>query len=68
MVNRDPKTNRNNIKICPRCKGNGYFKVKESVDQPVDKVVQCPMCESEGEINDPNDDVIIDSSGMHQLH
>jgi DnaJ-class molecular chaperone len=68
MVNRNPKTNRNNIKICPRCKGNGYFKVKESVDQPVDKVVQCPMCESEGEINDPSDDIIIDSSGMHQLH
>jgi len=67
MVNRDPKTNRNNIKICPRCKGNGYFKVKESVDQPVDKVVQCPMCESEGEINDPNDDVIITSSGIHKL-
>ena len=67
MVKRDPKTNRNNIKICPRCKGNGYFKVKESVDQPVDKVVQCPMCESEGEINDPNDDVIITSSGIHKL-
>ena len=67
MVNRDPKTNRNNIKICPRCKGNGYFKVKESVDQPVDKVVQCPMCESEGEINDPNDDVIITSNGIHKL-
>ena len=68
MVNRDPKTNRNNIKICPRCKGNGYFKVKESVDQPVDKVVQCPMCKSEGEINDPNDDTIITSGGLHQLH
>jgi len=67
MVKRDPKTNRNNIKICPRCKGNGYFTVKESVDQPVDKVVQCPMCKSEGEINDPNDDVIITSSGMHRL-
>ena len=67
MVSRNPKTNRNNIKICPRCKGNGYFKVKESVDQPVDKVVQCPMCKSEGEINDPNDDVIITSSGMHRL-
>ena len=67
MVNRDPKTNRNNIKICPRCKGNGYFKVKESVDQPVDKVVQCPMCKSEGEIHDPNDDIIIDSSGIHRL-
>tara|TARA_R100000789_G_C2950694_1_gene134908 strand:+ start:340 stop:546 length:207 start_codon:yes stop_codon:yes gene_type:complete len=68
MVNRDPKTNRNNIKICPRCKGNGYFKVKESVDQPVDKVVQCPMCKSEGEIHDPSDDIIIDSSGMHRMH
>ena len=68
MVKRDPKTNRNNIKICPRCRGNGYFKVKESVDQAVDKVVQCPMCKSEGEIHDPSDDIIIDSSGMHQLH
>ena len=67
MVSRNPKTNRNNIKICPRCKGNGYFKVKESVDQPVDKVVQCPMCKSEGEIHDPNDDIIIDSSGIHRL-
>ena len=68
MVNRDPKTNRNNIRICPRCKGNGYFTVKESVDQPLDKVVQCPMCKSEGEIHDPNDDIIITSGGMHQLH
>ena len=67
MVSRNPKTNRNNIKICPRCKGNGYFKVKESVAQPVDKVVQCPMCKSEGEIHDPNDDIIIDSSGIHRL-
>ena len=67
MVNRDPKTNRNNIRICPRCKGNGYFTIKESVDQPLDKVVQCPMCKSEGEIHDPNDDIIINSSGMHRL-
>ena len=67
MVKRDPKTNQNNIKICPRCKGNGYFTVKESVDQLKDKVVQCPMCNSEGEINDPSDNIIIDSSGMHRL-
>ena len=39
MVKPDPKTNQNNIKICPRCKGNGYFTVKESVELPVDKVV-----------------------------
>ena len=67
MVKRDPKTNQNNIKICPRCKGNGYFTVKESVELQVDKVVQCPMCNSEGEINDPSDNIIIDSSGMHRL-
>ena len=61
------KSNKNNIKICPRCKGNGYFTVKESVDHPLDKVVQCPMCNSEGEIHDPSDNIIIDSSGMHRL-
>ena len=67
MVKQDPKTNKNNIKICPRCKGNGYFKVKESVEQPQDTVVQCPMCKSEGEIDDPNDDIIITSGGVHKL-
>ena len=67
MVERNPKTNKNNIKLCPRCKGNGYFTVKESVDNPLDKVVQCPMCNSEGEIDDPNNDIIITSSGMHEL-
>jgi len=39
--------------ICPRCKGNGYFYVKKEVKWPQkqeDIVVQCPQCESEGEI------------------
>ena len=67
MVKRDPKTNINNIKICPRCKGNGYFTVKESVDNPLDKVVQCTMCDSRGEIDDPNDTIIIDADGAHRL-
>ena len=69
MVKRDIKTNRNNIKICPRCKGNGYFKVpNKSVEEPGKEVtVQCPMCNSEGEIHDPSDNIIIDSSGMHRL-
>ena len=62
-----PKISKSKPIICPRCKGNGFFTVKESVDQPLDKVVQCPLCESEGEINDPSDDIIIDSSGMHRL-
>ena len=39
-------------KICPRCKGNGFFKVKESIERQVDEVVQCPMCNSKGEVHD----------------
>ena len=62
------KINKSKTTICPRCKGNGYFTVKESVDHPLDKVVQCPMCESQGEIDDPNDDIIITADGVHQLH
>ena len=53
--------------ICPRCKGNGYFIVKESVEKQLDTVVQCPMCNSEGEIDDPNNNLIITSSGVHKL-
>ena len=36
--------------ICPRCRGNGYFRVKQDVYTHKDLVVQCPMCKSEGEI------------------
>ena len=39
-------------KICPRGKGNGFFKVKESIENKVDVVVQCPMCNSQGEFHD----------------
>ena len=64
------RPNKNNIILCPRCKGNGYFKVpNKSVEEPGKEVtVQCPMCKSEGEIHDSNDDIIITSGGMHQLH
>jgi len=48
-------------KVCPRCKGNGFFKVKESVNNQVDKVVQCPMCNSEGEVRDKEFDDYFDS-------
>ena len=55
--------------ICPRCSGNGYFKIKESVENPVDKVVQCPMCDSQGEIDEQKaDSIVIDSDGMHRMH
>ena len=48
-------------KICPRCRGNGFFKVKESVERKVDVVVQCPMCNSEGEDHDKEFDEYFDS-------
>ena len=40
--------------ICQRCLGNGYIKVKKSVDNPEDIIEQCPMCRSQGEIMDKN--------------
>ena len=48
-------------KICPRFKGNGFFKVKESVERKVDQVVQCPMCNSKGEVHDKEFDEYFDS-------
>jgi predicted Zn-ribbon and HTH transcriptional regulator len=68
MAKTELKISKSKTTICPRCKGNGYFTVKESMNNPVDIVVQCPMCKSEGEINDPKDDIIITSGGVHQLH
>jgi len=47
--------------ICPRCKGNGFFKIKESVSNQVDQVVQCPLCNSKGEVNDKEFDEYYDS-------
>ena len=68
MVERNPKVKKTS-KICPRCKGNGYFTVKESVDHPLDKVVQCPMCSSQGEINEEKaDSIYIDADGLHRMH
>ena len=69
MVKRDPETNKNNIKICPRCKGNGYIKIPNKSVEELKKEVtmQCPMCESRGEINDPNDTIIMDADGTHRL-
>ena len=56
MVEQDPKTKQNKIIICPRCKGNGYFKVpNKSVEEIGESItVQCPMCNSQGELHDKN--------------
>ena len=37
-------------KICPRCRGNGYIKVKESIENQTETIFQCPQCNSQGEI------------------
>ena len=69
MVKRNPKTNTNNIRICPRCNGNGYIKVpNKSVEETGEEVtVSCTMCESQGELDDPNDTIIIDADGAHRM-
>ena len=69
MVKRNPKTNKRTIRICPRCMGIGYFKVpNKSVEELGKEVtVACTMCESRGEIDDPNDTIIIDADGTHRL-
>jgi len=36
--------------ICPRCHGNGYIKVKESIENQTETIHQCPQCNSQGEI------------------
>ena len=63
------RPNKNNIKICPRCNGNGFIKIpNKSVEQIGESItVQCTMCESQGEIDDPNDTIIIDADGAHRL-
>ena len=38
-------------KICPKCKGNGFLKCKIEEDR-VSVVVQCDLCNSEGEVHD----------------
>ena len=63
------RANKNNIRLCPRCSGNGYIKIPHKSVEEVNKTVtvQCPMCESKGEIDDPNDTIIIDADGTHRL-
>ena len=36
--------------ICPRCKGNGFIKLMNSIEDPTEVIHQCPQCDSQGEI------------------
>ena len=55
--------------ICPRCKGNGFITIPHKSVEELDKkvTINCPMCESRGELDDPNDTIIIDADGAHRL-
>ena len=46
--------------MCPRCKGNGYIKIPHESVEKLEKsvIAQCSMCESEGEINELEDNNI----------
>ena len=35
---------------CPRCHGNGYIKVMDSIENLTEIIHQCPQCNSQGEI------------------
>jgi DnaJ-class molecular chaperone len=46
--------------VCPRCTGNGYIKIPHESVEKLDRsvIAQCSMCESEGEINELEDNNI----------
>ena len=59
--------NLKNKVICPTCKGNGFVRVPYELAKE-EVIIQCGVCESEGEVNaDEVDDIIIDSDGIHRL-
>ena len=47
-------------KICPHCKGNGFIKLLLKEGR-VSTVIQCTICNSEGEIYDKEFDDYFDS-------
>ena len=54
--------------ICPRCTGNGYIRIpNKAVGFNEQVIVQCTMCNSQGEINEvdrPSDGFNFDYSGI----
>ena len=54
--------------ICPRCHGNGYIKVKESIENPVETIHQCPSCNSQGEITMSTERLILETKLVKELN
>jgi len=60
------KSKKNKV-TCPTCKGNGFVRIPYKLAKE-EVIVQCGVCDSEGEINAAEvDDIIIDSDGIHRL-
>ena len=52
---------------CPNCKGNGFVRVPYELANG-EVIVQCGVCESEGEVNaDEVDNIVVDADGIHRL-
>ena len=47
-------------KICPQCKGNGFIKLLLKEGR-VSTVIQCTICNSEGEVHDKEFNEYFDS-------
>ena len=54
--------------ICQRCHGNGYIKVKESIENPVEIIQQCPSCNSQGEITMSTERLILETKLVKELN
>ena len=54
--------------ICPRCHGNGYIKVRESIENPVEIIQQCPSCNSQGEITMSTERLILETKLVKELN
>ena len=56
--------------VCPRCKGNGYIKIRhESVENLTKSVIsQCSMCNIQGEIDELEDNIPTRTDGPNRMH
>ena len=54
--------------ICQRCHGNGYIKVKKSIENPTETIQQCPLCDSQGEITMNTERLILETKLVKELN
>ena len=52
--------------ICPACKGNGYRKIVKDNDSKEKVVINCEVCNNQGEIKD-NEKNRFDIRYLHQF-